>query len=226
MSSSHFAPRLMGDGTRIASAGARTNGAALSRPLEFSARRKRRAVLTQLPNGRGDSRAAVLGQGCGYPGELFAAVRPGDRCAFGELLAERQHRRSQRDTVHQGLARRSSWAPEVTSRIRSSAACSTRVGESPHSSRGGWALLGPRGQDASGIIAGMRVGANLAGMQQNLSYGSTFHIPGNLATRDPYTDMLPGHPTFSLRGSTGHQAWQRFLPAPDRSESGGAEILQ
>jgi len=67
----------------------------------------------------------------------------------------------------------------------------------------GWALLGPRGQDASGIIAGMRVGANLAGMQQNLSYGPTFHIPGNLATRDPYTDMLPGHPTFSMRGSTG-----------------------
>ena len=67
----------------------------------------------------------------------------------------------------------------------------------------GWALLGPRGQDASGIIAGMRVGANLAGMQQNLSYAATFHIPGNLATRDPYTDMLPGHPTFSFRGSTG-----------------------
>jgi len=67
----------------------------------------------------------------------------------------------------------------------------------------GWALLGPRGQDASGIIAGMRIGANLAGMQQNLSYNNTFHIPGNLATRDPYTDMLPGHPTFSFRGSTG-----------------------
>src|SRR5438445_10972978 len=67
----------------------------------------------------------------------------------------------------------------------------------------GWALLGPRGQDASGIIAGMRIGANLAGMQQNISYASTFHIPGNLATRDPYTDMLTGHPTFSFRGSRG-----------------------
>jgi hypothetical protein len=67
----------------------------------------------------------------------------------------------------------------------------------------GWALLGPRGQDASGIIGGMRVGANLAGMHQNLSYASTFHIPGNLATRDPYTRMLPGHPTFSFRGSSG-----------------------
>jgi len=69
----------------------------------------------------------------------------------------------------------------------------------------GWALLGPRGQDASGIIAGMRVGANLAGMQQNLSYASTFHIPGILATRDSYTTMLPGHPGFTLRGSTGFE---------------------
>src|SRR6185503_1599102 len=50
-----------------------------------------------------------------------------------------------------------------------------------------WALLGPRGQDASGIIASLRVGANLAGMQQNLSYGSTYHFPGTLATRDSYT---------------------------------------
>ena len=66
-----------------------------------------------------------------------------------------------------------------------------------------WALLGPRGQDASGIIAGMRVGANLAGMHQNLAIGSTFHFPGTLATRDPVLPMLPGHPTFPMRGATG-----------------------
>lgn len=35
--SSHFAPRLMGDGAQVASPGARTNGAALSRCLEFAA---------------------------------------------------------------------------------------------------------------------------------------------------------------------------------------------
>ena len=67
----------------------------------------------------------------------------------------------------------------------------------------GWAMLGPRGQDACGIIAGMRIGGNLAGLQQNLSYPSTYHIPTNIATRDSYTDMLPGHPTFVFRGSTG-----------------------
>jgi hypothetical protein len=66
-----------------------------------------------------------------------------------------------------------------------------------------WALLGPYGQDASGIIAGMRIGANLAGMQQNLGITQTFHIPPRIATRDSYTDMHPGHPTFPFRRSTG-----------------------
>ena len=65
----------------------------------------------------------------------------------------------------------------------------------------GWALLGPYGQDASGIIAGMRIGANLAGMQQNLGTTQTFHMPPRLATRDSYSDMLPGHPTFQFRQS-------------------------
>jgi hypothetical protein len=67
----------------------------------------------------------------------------------------------------------------------------------------GHALLGPHGQDGSGIVAGMRIGANLAGMQQNLGTTQTFHIPPRIATRDTYTDMLPGHPTFGFRRSTG-----------------------
>src|SRR5690606_19257873 len=65
------------------------------------------------------------------------------------------------------------------------------------------ALLGPHGQDASGIIAGLKVGATLAGMQQNLGINITGHIPTRIGTFDSYTDMLPGHPTFSYRGSTG-----------------------
>ena len=87
----------------------------------------------------------------------------------------------------------------------------------------GWALLGPRGQDASGIIAGMRIGANLAGMQQNLGYNDTFHFPGALATRDSYTDMLPGHPTFPFRGSTGmllrSDSFQHLMRVSSKSKS-------
>ena len=67
----------------------------------------------------------------------------------------------------------------------------------------GRALLGPGGQDASALIAGLRVGANLAGMQQNLSYFTTFHISTRLGTRDAYTGMMPGHPAFDFRGSAG-----------------------
>jgi len=67
----------------------------------------------------------------------------------------------------------------------------------------GLALQGPGGQDASALIAGLRVGANLAGMQQNLSYGTTFHITTRLGTRDAYTAMMPGHPTFGFRASAG-----------------------
>ena len=67
----------------------------------------------------------------------------------------------------------------------------------------GLALQGPHGQDASALIAGVRVGANLAGMQQNVSYGTTFHITTRLGTRDAYTSMMPGHPTFGFRGSAG-----------------------
>jgi hypothetical protein len=67
----------------------------------------------------------------------------------------------------------------------------------------GMALQGPHGQDASALMAGLRVGANLAGMQQNLSYPTTFHISPRLGTRDAYTTMMPGHPTFGFRGSAG-----------------------
>jgi hypothetical protein len=40
-------------------------------------------------------------------------------------------------------------------------------------------------------------------MQQNLGITQSFHIPPRIATRDSYTDMHPGHPTFPFRRSTG-----------------------
>ena len=44
----------------------------------------------------------------------------------------------------------------------------------------------------------------MAGMQQNLSYHTTFHISTRLGTRDAYTGMMPGHPTFGYRDSSGY----------------------
>ena len=46
----------------------------------------------------------------------------------------------------------------------------------------GNSLQGEHGQDASAMIAGLRVGAALAGMQQNPT-GLTYHISTRLGTR-------------------------------------------
>ena len=202
VSSSHFAPRPMGDGAKVASPGARTNGAALARPLEFSAREKGvqfilnrhmdEIIREQQFSGR------VLGIRASYSPRLDPQT--GARL---ESLWQNGNIDDRSETIFI-RARKAivigAGGHGANPQFRSMFYPAWRE---PAFVSSGWALLGPRGQDASGIIAGMRVGANLAGMQQNLSYASTFHIPGILATRDSYTDMLPGHPTFSFRGSTG-----------------------
>nr|WP_306266187.1 FAD-binding protein [Pararhizobium sp. IMCC3301] len=68
----------------------------------------------------------------------------------------------------------------------------------------GWALLGGAGRaaNASGIKAGIKVGASLDGLHQNLGR-RTYHIQTRIATRDAYTSMYPGHPTFPFRKSAG-----------------------
>ena len=202
VSSSHFAPRVMGDGTDFASAGARTNGAALARPLEFSAREKGvRFLLNRRMEEiirEGQFSGKVVGIRVSYSPRLDPET--GERL---ESLWQNGNVDDRTETVFI-RARKAivigAGGHTANPQFRSMFYPAFRE---PAFVSSGWALLGPRGQDASGIIAGMRVGANLAGMQQNLSYGSTFHFPGNLATRDSYTDMFPGHPTFSLRGSTG-----------------------
>jgi hypothetical protein len=67
----------------------------------------------------------------------------------------------------------------------------------------GLSVQGPRIQDASALKAGLKVGANLAGMHQNLMLSLTYHISTRLGTRDAYTSMMPGHPAFGFRGSAG-----------------------
>ncbi|SMH54749.1 FAD-dependent oxidoreductase [Maritimibacter sp. HL-12] len=74
----------------------------------------------------------------------------------------------------------------------------------PYYPTSGWALLGGEGRaaDGSGIMAGMKIGASLDGLHQNFGR-RTYHIQTRLGTRDAYTDMYPGHPTFPFRGSAG-----------------------
>jgi len=201
-SSSHFAPRFMASAAKWAAPGAVWNGAALTRGLEFSAREK--GVQFML-----NRKMTEIVREQPFSGRVLG-VRARYSPRFNPDTKERLESLWQNGNVDERRA---------TIAIRARKAL--MIGSGGHSANpqfrsmfypafnepafvsSGWALLGPLGGDASGIITGMRIGATLAGMQQNLGISQSYHIPTRLATRDAYTDMLPGHPTFPFRRSTG-----------------------
>ena len=74
--------------------------------------------------------------------------------------------------------------------------------------------VGPLSMDGSGIIAGMRIGANLAGMMHNYFYDATPGIRNILATQAT-TQIFPGHPGFlfgrSWGVSIGNSGWENVI---------------
>lgn len=201
-SSSHFAPRFMDTGAQIAGPDTVTNGAALSRGLEFSAREK--GVQFML-----NRRMTELIREQPFAGRVIgikAHYSPRFDPDTGQQLTS-YWTNGNIDETKEWVYIRARRAVMVSTgghsqnpQFRSMFYPAWR---DPAYGSSAMALLGPHGQDASGIVAGMKVGANLAGMQQNLGIAITGHIPNRIATFDSYTDMLPGHPTFSYRGSTG-----------------------
>lgn len=199
---SPFAPVQMNIASRFVQNGAVSNGVALARSLEFSAREK--GVQFMLFRKFTDliREQAFAGRILG----LEAVYSPRNHPDTGELLKsfwqngnveekrERIRIRARKAVVlasggHAGN-------PEVRSMFYPAM-------REPAFVTSGHSLQGPNGQDASALIAGLRVGANLAGMQQNLGSAATYHLSTRLGTRDAYTDMFPGHPTFGYRGSAG-----------------------
>src|SRR5262245_61958117 len=66
------------------------------------------------------------------------------------------------------------------------------------------ALIGPLNMDGSGIIAGMKIGANLAGMMQNYQHSlASPTISSVLGTRDAVGSIFPGHPSFLFARAKG-----------------------
>ncbi len=199
---SPFAPAQMFDARQLVGPKAVGNGVALSRSLEFSAREKgvefmlhRRfdELVREEPfSGR------VLGVVAGYS--------PRHHPETGELLQSfwqdgniNERRETVRIRARQAVIL-ASGGHAGNPQVRSMFYPALREPAFPTS---GLALQGPHGQDASALVAALRVGANLAGMHQNLSYPVTFHVSTRLGTRDAYTSMMPGHPTFGFRGAAG-----------------------
>jgi hypothetical protein len=201
-SSSHFAPRFMDSAAKWAAPGAVWNGAALSRGMEFSAREKGVRFMLNRRMTEIVREQPFSGRVIGVRASYSPRFTPGTKTRM-ESYWQNGNVDERRETIAI-RARRAifvgSGGHGANPQFRS---MFYPAFNEPAFVSSAWALLGPHGQDASGIVAGMRIGATLAGMQQNLATTQTFHIPPRLATRDAYTDMLPGHPTFPFRQSTG-----------------------
>jgi len=200
--SSAFSPLRMNNASRLVGPNAVTNGAALSRALEFSAREKGVEFMLHRRFDEIVREEPVAGRVLG----IKAQYSPRQHPETGELMQsywQNGNVDERRETVNIRARQAvilASGGHAGNPEVRSMFYPALREPAFPTSGR---ALLGPGGQDASALIAGLRVGANLAGMQQNVSYYTTFHISTRLGTRDAYTGMMPGHPTFGFRGSAG-----------------------
>jgi hypothetical protein len=78
------------------------------------------------------------------------------------------------------------------------------------------ALMGPLHMDGSGIVAGMKIGANLAGMMQNYQHSSASPtISSVIGTRDSIGSIFPGHPSFLFARAKGinigGQGWEHAI---------------
>jgi FAD binding domain-containing protein len=199
---SQFAPVQMNIASRFVQQGAVSNGAALARSLEFSAREK--GVQFMLFRKFTDlvREQPFAGRIIG----LEATYSPRMHPETGELMRSLWQNGNIEETRERIRIRArkavilASGGHSGNPQMRSMFYPAMREPAFPTS---GLALQGPNGQDASALIAGLKVGANLAGMQQNLGSAATFHLSTRLGTRDAYTDMMPGHPTFGFRGSSG-----------------------
>jgi hypothetical protein len=202
VSSSHFAPRIMGDGSAVVGPGARTNGAAMARPLEYACREKGVQFIVNMHMDEILREQPFSGKVLGIKASYSPRIDPDTGQRLEALMTngtidergEAVYIKANKGVIiaSGGHGNNPLFRSMYNTRWREPAFTSSA-----------WALLGDRGQDASGIIAAMKLGATLSGVQQNLSYGNTFHFPGTLATRDSYTDMYPGSPVFPFRKSTG-----------------------
>lgn len=234
---SRLAPVQMDIATRFVGPDAVSNGVALARPLELSAREKGVQVMLLRCFDELIREEPFAGRILG----ITASYSPRHDPDTGELLQsywDDGNIDERREVVHIRARRAvilASGGHAGNPEVRSMFYPAMREPAFPTS---GAALQGPHGQDASALIAGLRVGANLAGMQQNLSSPLTFHISTRLGTPDAYTTMMPGHPTFAFRRSAGlnvgpagfeeliavNQAGKRFfneIRLPLRGSAGG-----
>ncbi len=222
---SAFAPVQMEDATNFVGPGAVRNGVALARPLEFAAREKGVQFMLFRHMDEVIREGQFSGRAIGIKAHYSPRFNPitGERMQSWWSNGNVEETREVINIKANKAVILASGGHAGNPEIRSMFYPALREPAFPTS---GYALQGPHGQDASALIAGLKVGANMAGMQQNLSYPTTFHISTRLGTRDAYTDMMPGHPAFVFRRVGGDQRRQCRVRGVHRGQPGRQALLQ
>ena len=207
--SSHFAPRPMDDGAKVASPGARANGAALARPLEFAAREKGVQFILNRHMDDIIREQQFSGRVLGIRASYSPRQDPQTGARL-ESLWQNGNIDDRRETIFI-RARKAivigAGGHGANPQFRSMFYPAWRE---PAFVSSGWALLGPRGQDASGIIAGMRVGRTSRGCSRTARTAARSTSPGFLRRAIP-TRTCPPVTRPSRCGDPRHQSSQRVF---------------
>jgi hypothetical protein len=129
-SSSHFAPRIMGNGAGTIAPGARNNGAALARPLDFSAREKGVQFILNMHMDEVIREQQFSGRILGIKASYSPRFDPVTGMRL-ESLFTNGNIDERGEVVYIPPARASCCQRAATSRTRSSAARSTTLGVNP-----------------------------------------------------------------------------------------------
>jgi len=243
--SSTFAPSAMPDAEGVGAPGWRRNGAALMRPLEFSAKEKGVQFLFNRHMDEIIREQPFSGRVIGIKASYSPRLNPetGERLvSYAEQVGGEWARGvidDRRETVHIRARKAVIVAtagyqhnPHFRSMFYPAMGDPAIVGYD-------WGFIGPKGMDASGIIAGTRVGANLSGVTHAYQFNTGFRLrPGNaLGSRDP-RPKEPGHPAFVFQGGIGlnigaagwehvilvNQVGKRFYNERDVAQASSSEL--
>ena len=163
-----------------------------------------RAVHSQPPHGRAHPRAAVLRPGARRESELHARACTRETGARLESFWQNGNVDDRAATIY---VRARKAVIVATGGMHGSIPLRTMTDPrmvEPSIEYGPSSLIGPRNMDGSGIIAGMKIGANLAGMMQNYQHSlASPTISSVLGTRDAVASIFPGHPSFLFARAKG-----------------------
>ena len=178
--------------SKIVGPGAVWNGAALTRCLEFSAREKGVQFMLNRRMTEIVREQQFSGRVLGVKASYTPRFDPDTGARLESLIQTTATSTSAATPSTSARRWRSSSAAAVTAPIRSSAACSIPRSTSRRSCRADGRCSGRTARTPAASSPACGSAPISRACSRTSVTSQTFHIPPRLATRDSYTDMLPG----------------------------------